>query len=327
MPPAALALCAARLAGMAPCPLQRDGRAPHRARSTSCFVPIRRAGSRPAFAGADASVCHGASRSLPHVRRRDRDGVYFGQPAHDRTTPDQSQPTPRSRCPSPQHQPPRNNQVEQMLWLNPSLLRCYSVRPIFLGCCVLAVKVSREGDTSICCLLSRVQDVFNLLDATLLSRCHTAFENRAPAPGGAQLAACPYSPTASTSHLFAPQPCVRQCGAGAGLADAHGRRATSSLRRRALRRGSGRAPRAAHAGRELELKAQSRAKCPVFCTRSTNTLRRVTALLNASTNTAPQLRAMTEAEQVSSDHHEPEPSPITLAPLISEQPRRRVRCA
>ena len=86
MPPAALALCAARLAGMAPCPLQRDGRAPHRARSTSCFVPIRRAGSRPAFAGADASVCHGASRSLPHVRRRDRDGVYFGQPTHDRTT-------------------------------------------------------------------------------------------------------------------------------------------------------------------------------------------------------------------------------------------------
>ena len=35
---------------------------------------------------------------------------------------------------------------------------------------MLAVKVSREGDTSLCCLLSRVQDVFNLLDATLLSR-------------------------------------------------------------------------------------------------------------------------------------------------------------
>ena len=81
-----------------------------------------------------------------------------------------SQPTPRSRCPSPKRQPPRNNQADQMFWLNPSLLRCYSVRPILLGCCVLAVKVSREGDTSICCLLSRVQDVFNLLDATLLSR-------------------------------------------------------------------------------------------------------------------------------------------------------------
>ena len=57
-----------------------------------------------------------------------------------------------------------------MLWSNTSLLRCYSVRPIFLGCCVLSVKVSREGDTSLCCLLSRVQDVFNLLDVTLLSR-------------------------------------------------------------------------------------------------------------------------------------------------------------
>ena len=55
-----------------------------------------------------------------------------------------------------------------MLWLNPSLLRCYSVRPIFLGCCVLAVKVSREGAPTN--LLGRVQDVFNLLDVTLLSR-------------------------------------------------------------------------------------------------------------------------------------------------------------
>ncbi len=83
----------------------------------------------------------------------------------------QSQPTPRSRCPSPQHQPPRNNQVEQMLWLNPSLLRRYSVRPIFLGCCVLVLKMSREGAApSLSNLLSRVQDVFNLLDVTLLTR-------------------------------------------------------------------------------------------------------------------------------------------------------------
>ena len=170
MPPVALTRCAARLAGMAPCPLQRDGRAPHRARSTSCFVPIRRPGSGPAFAGADASVCHGASRSLPHVRRRDRDRVYFGQPAYMIEPHHRSQPTPRSRCPSPQHQPPRNNQVEQILSRNASLLRCYSVRPIFLGCCVLAVKVSREGAPSLSCLHCRVQDVFNLLDVTLLSR-------------------------------------------------------------------------------------------------------------------------------------------------------------
>ena len=81
-----------------------------------------------------------------------------------------SQPTPRSRCPSPKHQPPRNNQADRMFMLNPSLLRCYSVRPIFLGCCVLAVKVSREGDSSLSCLHCRVQDVFNLLDVTLLSR-------------------------------------------------------------------------------------------------------------------------------------------------------------
>merc|ERR1712159_523140 len=58
--------------------------------------------------------------------------------------------------------------VERMVLLNPSLLRCYSVRPIFLGCCVLAVKVSREGAPTN--LLGRVQDVFNLLDVTLLSR-------------------------------------------------------------------------------------------------------------------------------------------------------------
>ena len=57
-----------------------------------------------------------------------------------------------------------------MLWSNTSLLRCYSVRPIFLGCCVLTVKVRREEALSLCYLLSRVQDVFNLLDVTLLSR-------------------------------------------------------------------------------------------------------------------------------------------------------------
>ena len=56
-----------------------------------------------------------------------------------------------------------------MVWLNPSLLRCYSVRPIFLGCCVLAVKASREGDPSLRYLHCRVQDVFNLLDVTQLS--------------------------------------------------------------------------------------------------------------------------------------------------------------
>ena len=93
-----------------------------------------------------------------------------------------------------------------MLWSNTSLLRCYSVRPIFLGCCVLAVKVSRDGAHSLRDLHSRVQDVFNLLEVALLSRIeHQLLEvlSSQPAPT--------YSPTASTSHLFAPQP-VCQCG-------------------------------------------------------------------------------------------------------------------
>ena len=133
-----------------------------------------------------------------------------------------------------------------MLWSNTSLLRCYSVRPIFLGCCVLAVKVSREGDTSLSCLLSRVQDVFNLLDVTLLSRIeHQLLKVLSSQPA-------PIAPQ-PRPRISLPHSPVRQCGTGAGLADAHGRRATSSLRRRALRRSSGRAPRAAHAGRELEV--------------------------------------------------------------------------
>ena len=82
-----------------------------------------------------------------------------------------------------------------MFLLNPSLLRCYSVRPIFLGTCVLAVKVSREGDTSLSCLLSRVQDVLNLLDVRLLSRIeHQLLKvlSSQPAPHSLDLASlCP----------------------------------------------------------------------------------------------------------------------------------------
>ena len=125
-----------------------------------------------------------------------------------------------------------------MVLLNPSLLRCYSVRPIFLGCCVLSVKVSREGDTSLSCLLSRVQDVFFLLDVRLLSRIeHQLLEvlRSQPAPiapqprprialphGQCGGSASPHTPTALSGSFIAP---VRQCGAGDGLADAHGRRA------------------------------------------------------------------------------------------------------
>ena len=130
-------------------------------------------------------------------------------PQHDRTTPDQSQPAPRSRCPSPQHQPPRNNQVEQILSRNASLLRCYSVRPIFLGCCVLVFKVSREGDSSLSYLLSRVQDVFNLLDVRLLSRIeHQLLEvlSSQPAPVAPQprprISLCPTAVCANAVQVL-----------------------------------------------------------------------------------------------------------------------------
>ena len=102
--------CAARSAGMAACHLRREGRAAHRAQSTSSIVPIRGPGLRPAAsAEGDASVRHGTSRSLPHVRRRDRDRVHFGEPPDLTIEPHyhHSQPTPRSRCPSPEH--PRPN--------------------------------------------------------------------------------------------------------------------------------------------------------------------------------------------------------------------------
>ena len=117
-----------------------------------------------------------------------------------------SQPTPRSRCPSPKHQPPRNNQADRMFWLNPSLLRCYSVRPIFLGCCVLTVKVSRKGAAPSSNLLSRVQDVFNLLDVKLLSGIeHQLLEvlSSQPAPIAPQ-------PQPGIS-FFAPLPIVHLC--------------------------------------------------------------------------------------------------------------------
>ena len=82
-----------------------------------------------------------------------------------------------------------------MFLLNPRLLRCYSVRPIFLGCCVLAVKVSREAEPRLSYLHSRVQDVFNLLDVTLLSRIeHQLLEvlSSQPAPHSVDLASlCP----------------------------------------------------------------------------------------------------------------------------------------
>ena len=79
-------------------------------------------------------------------------------------------PAPATRSPysSPIHQSPRDDQVKQARVRNPSLIRCYSVRPIFLGCCVLAVKMTREHTLSLIFLHSLLEDVFNLLDVELL---------------------------------------------------------------------------------------------------------------------------------------------------------------
>ena len=135
------------------------------------------------------------------------------------------------------------NQVEQALLLHPTLLHGYSVRPIFLGCCALAVKMTCELHTSLSHLHSRVKDVFNLLELDLLARIeHQLLEvlGSQPAPVASQrLALAPLPPS------LRPNAC-----AGAGLACAHGERALSAVRRRDLPRGSGRAPRAArhHAG-------------------------------------------------------------------------------
>ena len=123
-----------------------------------------------------------------------------------------------------------------MLWRNASLLRRYSVRPIFLGCCVLAVKVSREGDPSLRYLHCRVQDVLNLLDVTLLTRIeHQLLEvlssqpaSIAPQPRSRislPHSQCGGSALPHSSFRLFHCPCVRQCGAGDGLADAQGRRA------------------------------------------------------------------------------------------------------
>ena len=88
---------------------------------------------------------------------------------HDAATTTRN-PAPATRSPysSPIHQSPRDDQVKQARVLNPSLIRCHSVRPIFLGCCVLAVKMTREHTLSLALLHSLLEDVFNLLDVELL---------------------------------------------------------------------------------------------------------------------------------------------------------------
>ena len=111
---------------------------------------------------------------------------------------------------SPKNLPPRNDQVDQALLFNPSLLRCYSIRPIFLGCCVLAFKMTRDQQpASLSYLHSLVQDVFNLLEVRLLVRIeHQLLEVQSSQPAP--------NPTASPSHLCLslPAPMRRRCWAG-----------------------------------------------------------------------------------------------------------------
>ena len=70
------------LAGLASCPVRRDGCGAHRSGCGHPFVPFRRDAERSRAAtstGRHSPVCHGARFSFVHVRARDCDGVCFGQ--------------------------------------------------------------------------------------------------------------------------------------------------------------------------------------------------------------------------------------------------------
>ena len=49
-------------------------------------------------------------------------------------------------------------------------MRCYSVRPMFLGCCVLSCKMTREHDVPLTLMHGLLKDVFDLLDVVLLAK-------------------------------------------------------------------------------------------------------------------------------------------------------------
>ena len=60
--------------------------------------------------------------------------------------------------------------VERALRVNPSLMRIYSVRPMFLGGCVLATKLTRDYDFRMRNIYERIDDVLNTMDIRLLVR-------------------------------------------------------------------------------------------------------------------------------------------------------------
>ena len=64
--------------------------------------------------------------------------------------------------------------VERALVENPSLMRTYSVRPMFLGGCVLATKLTRDYDFRIREIYERIDDVLNTMHIRLLVRAPAA---------------------------------------------------------------------------------------------------------------------------------------------------------
>lgn len=81
---------------------------------------------------------------------------------------------------------PHPNQVERALVINPSLMRCCSIRPMFLGSCVVACKMTRDNDLRLPYLHCLLMDVFNLLEVGLLVKLeHQLLEVRHASHGTA----------------------------------------------------------------------------------------------------------------------------------------------
>lgn len=58
--------------------------------------------------------------------------------------------------------------LERALLTEPTIMRCYSIRPMFLGATVLACKLTRDNRISLEGLRVRLDDVFNTLELSLL---------------------------------------------------------------------------------------------------------------------------------------------------------------
>ena len=88
--------------------------------------------------------------------------------------------------------------VERALMENPTLMRSYSVRPMFVGGCVLAMKLARDDELKLRELHERLDDVLNVLSIYALVRAY------APWPLPTAPAHAPASPQATTETLPRP---------------------------------------------------------------------------------------------------------------------------